>query len=449
MTSPLMAEIHDVRNEIARESEQYRAEHFPDGHMPPKHDWRAQRPLRWGEKTSPEAPGGVGYGYYFYNNALLWTNSTVADYYVVAPRFLGQSVTELYLTSTCRAQLGTESLVEYDSSVNEAAFWVYDWSQPASSRWVVMMDLPLANPQYLTMRADEFAITRQMIHVRNGTYYLGFSSGQYQWQNRVMLFNFNTGNWDLIYSSNYGTTNLTDNIYSSSGDANGFWGPIVETFDTNYANINVIGFDLIRLFQDANPNPFWLSSTNSYVLKSSPWQLLTLATNTSFTVAVNQTNQPGGPYIMGTLCVTAGTNAASFSLSPSNGIVSTNWVITPWSNHWDKIVVGLPPGAYSVTYSLPGLALPAGQMCTIVSNTITTVQLITPPSFQNVANVGGSIVFSWNSVTGSVYQLQYTTNLDQLNWVNLGSAITTSNAVLSATDTFNVNLQRFYRVLQQ
>ena len=82
MPSPLMAEIQDIRKEVAEESARYRAEHFPDGRMPPKHDWSNQRPLQQGAAMSPEAPGGVGYGYYFYNNALLWTNSTVADYYV-------------------------------------------------------------------------------------------------------------------------------------------------------------------------------------------------------------------------------------------------------------------------------------------------------------------------------------------------------------------------------
>ncbi len=130
MASPLFAEIQDIRKEVAQESERYRDEHFPDGRMPPKHDWRTERPLQRGEEVSPEAPGGVGYGYYFYNNALLWTNSTIADYYVIVPTFPGQTLTNyLYLTSTCRAQLGTESLIAYAPGPNEAAFWIYDWAQ--------------------------------------------------------------------------------------------------------------------------------------------------------------------------------------------------------------------------------------------------------------------------------------------------------------------------------
>ena len=450
MASPLMAEIQDLRKEIVQESERYRAKHFPDGRMPPKHDWRKQRPLRWGETTPPEAPGGVGYGYYFYDNALLWTNSTVADYYVVVPTLLNEKVSYLYLTSTCRAQLGTESLIEFNGP-NEAAFWIYDWAQAAANRWQLFMNLPNDHPEYLTQRPDEFAVTRQMIHVRNGTYYLGFANGQYQWQNQVMLFNFTLGDWDLIYSYNYGTTNLTDNLYGNDGDPTGYWGPIVETFGT-FTNVNSVGFDLIRLFQDGNPNAFWLSPTNSYAVMSSPWQLLTEAPNTSFTAAVNSTNL-GGAYSMGTLCVTTSTNAASFSLSPPAGIVSSNWVITPMSNGWDKIVVGLPPGAYSITFNpVPGLASPAQQSFAIATNSITMVQAVyyvPAPVFQSVTTASGSIIFSWSATTGFVYQLQYKTNLNEANWVNLGGTITASNTVLSATDAIGSDEQRFYRVQQQ
>jgi len=448
----LMAEIRDHRQEIAEASAQYRARLFPDGHMPPKHDWRRQRPVLPGERKPPVAPGGVGYGYYFYDGAMLWTNSTVADYYLVAPNSLGQSVSYLYLTSTCRAQLGTESLIAY-SGVNEAAFWIYDWAQAATAPWQVMMDLPVAHPQYLTQRPDEFGVTQQMVHVRNGTFSLGVANGQFQWQNRVWLFDFSRGDWDLIYAYSYGTANLSDNTYQNA-DAVGFWGPIVETFDayTNYTEIQPVGFDLIRLFQDANPNPFWLNTTNSYAVKSMPWQLLAEAPDTSFTVAVNATLPPGGAFGTGTLCVTANTHAGSFSVSPSNGTAASGWVTTPWSNRWDKIMVALPPGDYSINFSdLPGLATPSPQPFTIVSNNIATVQAdyTLPPDFLGVTSAGRSIIMSWNASTGLVYQLQYATNLSLANWLNVGNAITASNSVLSATDSFNSDLERYYRVQQQ
>ena len=425
---------------------------FQTAICPPNTIGGQQRPFRRGEVTIPEAPGGVGYGYYFYNDALLWTNSTVADYYVIAPTLPGEVITNyLYLTSTCRAQLGTESLIEYNGP-NEAAFWIYDWAKAPTDPWQVMMDLPIAHPQYLTMRPDEFAVMRQMVHIRNGTYYLGFSNGQYQWQNQVMLFNFNRGGWDLIYSDDYGTTNLTNNIYGSGGEPTGFWGPILETFQT-YTNINPVGFDLVQLFQDGATNGIWLNTTNSYVQKSSPWQLLTQAPNTSFTVSISDTNISVPSYKVGTLCVAANTNAASFSLSPPDGMVSTNWIITPTSNSWDMTVVGLPPGLYSITFNpVPGLAAPTGQIFTIATNNITVVQAdyhVPVPEFQSITMDGGSIIFSWSAAAGSVYQLQYKTNLNQVNWINLGNVITASNSVLSVTNGISPDSQRFYRFQQQ
>ena len=373
--SSAVAAARDVRATVAEESAQYRARHFPNRGMPPKHDWRGERAVARASETGElETPGGVGYGFYFYNSALLWTNSTTADYYIIAPTYSGGNVSFLYLTSTCRSQLGTESLVAF-SGMNEAGFWIYDWAQPAANRWQVMIDLPAAHPEYLMTRPDEFGIPRQMVHVRNGTYYTGYAAGQYQWRNRVQLFNSVSGGWDLIYSYDYGTTNLTDNLYSASGSSIGFWGPIVETFDT-YTNVVPVGFDQVRLFQDGNPNSFWLSANNCYVLQSSPWQLLTMVSNTSFSVGVGQT-VPTGPFNVGTLCVTVNTNTASFTLNPAGGITSPSWVVRESGNRWDKTVVGLAPGTYSISFgAVAGLTTPVQQSFAISSNNITSVQAL-------------------------------------------------------------------------
>src|SRR5579871_4747066 len=106
--SPGLAQTMDVRDKLARETAQYRAEHFPNGRTPPKLDWRGKGPLRAREQASPDTPpGGVGYGYYFYDYSLLWTNSTIADYYIITPTLLGPDADDqIYLTSTTRSQKG-------------------------------------------------------------------------------------------------------------------------------------------------------------------------------------------------------------------------------------------------------------------------------------------------------------------------------------------------------
>jgi len=449
----LKADVEDRREAVAQESLRYRAEHFPDGHMPPKHDGRQLMSVQSVVTVTNEAPGGVGFGYFFNNTNLLWTNSSIADYYVIAPSSLGGNVITLYLTSTCRAQLGTESLVAYNESSGDPQFWIYDWSleEQTGQGWEVMFDLP-SNPQYLTMRPDEFAITRQMVHVRNGTYYLGFSKGLYNWENQTLLYNFTRGGWDFIYSHSYTTTNLTNNLPTTNGQYYGSWGPIVETFAV-YTNVNPVGFDLIRLFQDGNPNPSWLTTSNSYIESNTGgatnWTLLTQAPDTSFSVDYNAGGATGSTNL-GTLCVTANTNTASFSLSPSVGTNSSSWIITPNSNHWDKTVVGLPPGAYTITFSnAPGVATPPQQTLTIVTNTITTVQATygMRPVLQSATRLGLTFSCVWTVQTNFTYQLQDNSDLAQTNWTNWGSAITATNGTLTFTNTISTNSHWFCRLV--
>jgi hypothetical protein len=53
--------------------------------------------------------------------------------------------------------------------------------------------------------------------------------------------------------------------------------------------------------------------------------------------------------------------------------------------------------------------------------------------------------FSWNTLTGLVYQVQYKTNLLQTNWINLGGSLPTTNTLMTTSDVIT-NSQRFYRI---
>jgi hypothetical protein len=69
------------------------------------------------------------------------------------------------------------------------------------------------------------------------------------------------------------------------------------------------------------------------------------------------------------------------------------------------------------------------------------------PVLQSVTATGGTVTFAWSAVVTAVYQLQYSTNLAQGDWSNLGGAITATNAVMSAADSIGPDPQRFYRLL--
>lgn len=71
-----------------------------------------------------------------------------------------------------------------------------------------------------------------------------------------------------------------------------------------------------------------------------------------------------------------------------------------------------------------------------------------PPAVFQVSSVNqNQFEFSWNAVTGLVYQVQYTTNLLSTNWINLGAAITATNSTLYMTNTVGPDSQRFYRAI--
>jgi uncharacterized repeat protein (TIGR03803 family) len=78
-----------------------------------------------------------------------------------------------------------------------------------------------------------------------------------------------------------------------------------------------------------------------------------------------------------------------------------------------------------------------------------TLPSVIAPVFQPPKLTNGQFMLTWSAVSNGVYQLQYKTNLTQTNWVNIGSTITASNTVLSATNPINTDNQRFYRVQEQ
>ena len=286
------AACRDVRETVARESEHYRMEHPKECAAAPKHDWRSIRPQQPLASSQAEIPGGVGFGFYFLESKLLWTNATVLDYYIITPTRVGGDMNYyLYLTSSCRANLGTESFISYYQQ-DEATFAVYDWAQ--ASPWQVWINLPTIHPQYLADVLDESCNSRQMCRIQNGTYYKGYVAGQYTWRNEVRLYNFPSRQWDLVYSYDYATATKQENTFQS-GDGLGFWGPIVEIWADSgtYNNLNPIGFHLAKLYQDDNPISTWLTTANCYTQQMDFFNIITVAPNRSFIVNTG-TNDPDG-----------------------------------------------------------------------------------------------------------------------------------------------------------
>jgi hypothetical protein len=191
--------------------------------------------------------------------------------------------------------------------------------------------------------------------------------------------------------------------------------------------------------------------SNSVVeVSTANWNLLTQAPNTGFSLSYGSNSQVGGPYNLGSLCVTATTNAASFSINSSSALISPYWITTPNSNRWDKTVVDLSPGNYTITFSpVSGFATPAPQVFTIATNSITTVQAsyLQEPVLLSSTLSGQTLTCIWSAHSNSAYQPQFTTDLTQTNWNNWGSPVVATNGTVTTSYSTSANPQAFYRLM--
>ncbi|HUE36858.1 MAG TPA: hypothetical protein VMO20_05660, partial [Candidatus Acidoferrum sp.] len=71
---------------------------------------------------------------------------------------------------------------------------------------------------------------------------------------------------------------------------------------------------------------------------------------------------------------------------------------------------------------------------------------LTAPAFKSVTASSGSVNLTWSAIPGLTYQLQYSSNLAQNAWSNLGSPITAVGGTISTTDPSPSGPQRFYRI---
>jgi hypothetical protein len=149
-----------------------------------------------------------------------------------------------------------------------------------------------------------------------------------------------------------------------------------------------------------------------------------------------------------TQTVVSGANV-TFAISPTNSSTPLNY---QWRINGTNILT-----ATNLTLQLLAVSTNnAGNYDAVLSNSngslasaVATLTVLNAPLFQSPVVTSNSLVLSWATAQGKHYQLQYKTNLNQTTWINIGSTITASNTVLSATNAINSDKQRFYRVQQQ
>jgi hypothetical protein len=109
---------------------------------------------------------------------------------------------------------------------------------------------------------------------------------------------------------------------------------------------------------------------------------------------------------------------------------------------------------YSYTTNNVLLADSGIQISCLVSNAASslassnaTLTVFPAPQFQTTTVASGTVSFSWNVESGQLYQVQYTTNLAQSPWTNLGGVLSATNSTTLSTNDTTTSMERFYRVV--
>lgn len=237
-------------------------------------------------------PGGIGVGIIYRGGALQALNGgEIYTHMLVHPDGLRPStggLDWLFTTSTDRVGQGVELVGIYQRWSGTSHLGVFDWS--------CAVDFPCAGgitqPSWIwTRELASFACNTTItdsgrstlyraVYYRNGSRRLDGEASPL-WRNQVLLWNYCTDGWDLIYRHEY---RVQQEDCSRTG-ACAWWGPILETFESTtgeaYPAIRELGFTGTRLLHDGQ----WSNlppAEADFVTPRAPWALSLLEPNRSF-----------------------------------------------------------------------------------------------------------------------------------------------------------------------
>jgi len=125
-----------------------------------------------------------------------------------------------------------------------------------------------------------------------------------------------------------------------------------------------------------------------------------------------------------------------------NGTTLLDQVNVPTLNHWSNTL-------FRVTATGASSVLTFGARNDNANFGLDDVTLTVIPvlAFQSIQVANNTITLTWSTQRSQTYQVQYTSNLGQPVWNNLGVALTAGGTSASTTDT-PTGTQRYYRVVQ-
>jgi uncharacterized repeat protein (TIGR03803 family) len=122
----------------------------------------------------------------------------------------------------------------------------------------------------------------------------------------------------------------------------------------------------------------------------------------------------------------------------TNGTLTTLYSFTD-GHDGNSPVAGLVQGSDGSFY---GTAEAGG-----VGGLGTVFRLTIVPEFQAVTLTNNLLSLTWTTEAGGTYLLQYNSDLNSTNWVNVSPALIATGATISTTDVITNGPQRFYRLV--
>ena len=195
------------------------------------------------------------------------------------------------------------------------------------------------------------------------------------------------------------------------------------------------------------PGSFAYTPTNGTVLDAGTNTLSVLFTPTDTVDYSSATTMVSLVVSPALLTVTAAnTNRAYGQANPVftgtiTGLVNGDNITATYSC---SATVNSPVGTYAI---VPSLVDPNHRQTNYTISLVNgTLTVIAPLVIQSVIQSGNLLTFTWSTTATQMYQIQYTTNLTQSAWANLGNPITATNSTTTASGVMS-NSQQFYRVV--
>ncbi len=186
--------------------------------------------------------------------------------------------------------------------------------------------------------------------------------------------------------------------------------------------------------------------------------------NLKFTApGVAYTNTATTPAFSGltshTIAYGAGSVTLTGTVSANNACPVNGTIITVSVNGSPQTTaVSDSAGDFTINYNTTGLPAslapytvaylsPAGGGFNAATNTSTTLAILAPSQLGGVSVSGTRLVFSYTTVAGQSYQLEYTTNLTSDAWLPVGGSVLGAGAPVWVTNSISSSMQQqFFRL---